>query len=218
MFRMILLTQWKWGRLITVLFALAGFSIPLLSVRGLGDPTVTRWEIGQALLAVQAWGLLYALLAAAAGLVLALVAWGPDHATRHVYALSLPVPRWHYALHRFGAGAVLLAVVAIGVQLGTLIAVATISLPPGLRTYPFAITLRFALAAFVAYSAFFAVSAGTNRTAGWILAALGGLVLAQIILSAAGVDADLLEWTLGRLFLAPGPLEVFTGRWMLVDV
>jgi hypothetical protein len=218
MFRQMLYTQWKWSRLLIVAGALAGFSIPLLSVRPLGDPTVAGAAIGMVLTTVGAYGLLYPLLAGTAGLMLALATWGPDHAGRHVYALTLPLPRWHYALLRFGAGAVLLGGIVSGVLLGTLVAVASVELPAGLRAYPFALTLRFALAAFVAYGAFFAVTAGTNRTAGFILAAIAGLILAQVMVSAAGSDVDFLVYVVARLFLWPGPLEIFTGRWMLIDV
>ena len=218
MFQQMLYTQWKWSRLLVVAGALAGFSIPLLSVRPLGDPAVAGSAITMVLSTVGAYGLLYPLLAGGAGLMLALTTWGPDHAGRHVYALTLPLPRWHYALLRFGAGAVLLGGVVAGVLLGSLVAVASVELPAGLRAYPFALTLRFALAAFVAYGAFFAVTAGTNRTAGFILAGIGGLVLAQVMVSAAGSDVNFLLQVIARVFLWPGPLEVFTGRWMLVDV
>ncbi len=218
MFRQILYTQWRWGRLPALFLSLAAFSVPSLSVQSLGDPTVARWQVAEILASVQAWGLIYPLLAGGVGLVLALTTWAPDHAGRHVYALSLPVPRWEYALLRFGAGAVLVATVTFGVLLGALMAVATVALPAGLRAFPFALALRFGLAAFVSYGAFFAISAGTNRTAGYILATLGGLVLAQVVVSAAGSDVNFLLSILERLFLWPGPLDVFTGRWMLVDV
>ena len=218
MFRQMLYTQWKWSRLLVVAGALTGFSIPLLSVRPLGDPTVAGSAIALVLATVGTYGMLYPLLAGGAGLMLALTTWGPDHAGRHVYALTLPLPRWHYALLRFGAGAVLLGGVVAGVLLGSLVAVASVELPAGLRAYPFALTLRFALAAFVAYGAFFAVTAGTNRTAGFILAVIGGLVLAQIMVTAGGSDVNFLVHMVERLFLWPGPLEIFTGRWMLIDV
>jgi len=195
-FRQILSVQWKWSRLAVALLALAGFAVPMFLVRGLGDPAADRWQI----------------------LAVPLTAWGPDHAGRHVYALTLPLPRWHFALLRYGAGAVLLLAIVAGVLVGSLIAVASATLPPGLRAYPLAVTLRFALAAFVAYSLFFAVSAGTSRTAAYILGALAGILVAQALVSAVGADIDLAGAILWRLFVWPGPLEVFTGRWMLVDV
>ena len=101
MFRQMLYTQWKWSRLLIVAGALAGFSIPLLSVRPLGDPTVAGSAIALVLATVGAYGLLYPLLAGGAGLMLALTTWGPDHAGQHVYALTLPLPRWRYAVLRF---------------------------------------------------------------------------------------------------------------------
>jgi len=65
---------------------------------------------------------------------------------------------------------------------------------------------------------FFAVSAGTARTAGIILGMIGAVLLVQIIAGAANVDLDLV----GRLQVVvlnwPGPLAIFTGRWMLIDV
>ena len=65
---------------------------------------------------------------------------------------------------------------------------------------------------------FFAVSAGTARTAGIILAVIGSVILVQVVASVANVDFDLL----GKLQVAvlnwPGPLAIFTGRWMLIDV
>jgi hypothetical protein len=80
------------------------------------------------------------------------------------------------------------------------------------------LAVRFALAVIVAYAVFFAVSAGTARTAGIILGMIGAVLLVQIIAGAANVDLDLV----GRLQVAvlnwPGPLAIFTGRWMLIDV
>lgn len=218
MFRMMLLTQWKWSRLLVALCALAGFAIAPITVQALADPQMARWEMATVLTQVSAWGLLYPLVAAGAGLTLALTTWSQDHAGRHVYALSLPVPRWHYALLRFGAGAVLLAGVTLFVLLGALVAVATIHLPAGLVARPFGIALRFGLAALVAYSAFFAISAGTNRTAGFVLLLLGGIIVLQIAAAAVDVDLDIGGVLLRAVFLWPGPLEVFSGRWMLVDV
>jgi len=92
------------------------------------------------------------------------------------------------------------------------------TLPPGLQTYPIALTLRFALAVFVAYAVFFAVSAGTARTAGIILGAIALVVLVQVIVSGANLEWDLLGTLQVVLLQGPGPLAVFTGRWMLVDV
>lgn len=218
MFRAILYTQWKWSRLIVVLGTVAGFAIPMLSVQGAARADRGALQAQELLRAVQSWGTLYPLLAAALGLLLAIAAWAPDHRGRHVHALTLPLPRWQYALLRFAAGVVLLAPAMLGVLAGASLASLAARLPPGLQTYPVALAVRFALAALVAFAVFFAISAGTARTAGIILGAIAMLVLVQVFASISNVDLDLFSMLQVVLLLGPGPLAVFTGRWMLVDV
>jgi hypothetical protein len=218
MFRQLLYTQWKWSRLVLLVIGLAAFALPLLSVQGVRPDDLGRFDVEQMLAGVQTWGLLYPVLATAAALILAMTTWGPDHRGKHIYALSLPIPRWHYALLRFGAGCVLLAAPVAMVWIGALVASAATNLPAGLETYPTILALRFGLAALVAYAAFFAISAGTNRTAGVVLGIIGGLVVAQLILLIADTNINVLSPLLIRLFVWPGPLEIFTGRWMLIDV
>ena len=218
MFRMILFTQWKWSRLTVLLGVLAAFTLPLLSVQQAGSGDRSAWEARMLLGSVQSWSVLYPALATAIALMIALAAWSADHRGRHVYALSLPLPRWHYALQRFGAGIVLLAVPALALWLGALLASRTVSIPAGLHTYPGALALRFALALAVAYAVFFAITAGTTRTAGYVLAILGGVVVVQVLASAAGMELNLIPFLGDRLLLWPGPLEIFSGRWMLIDV
>src|SRR6266498_954237 len=68
------------------------------------------------------------------------------------------------------------------------------------------------------YALFFAITAGTTRTAGYVLATLGGIVLIQIFAASAGIEIQLLPFVSDRLLLWPGPFEIFSGRWMLIDV
>lgn len=218
MFRMILFTQWKWSRLAVLLGVLAAFLLPILSVQQAGDPHRTDWEARMLLNSIQSWSVLYPALAAALGLVLALTAWSADHRGRHVYALSLPIPRWHYALQRFGAGVLLLAAPAVALLVGALLAAATANIPPGLQAYPVALAARFALALVVGYAVFFAISAGTTRTAGYVLSMVAAIVVVQVLASAAGLDLHLIPSLGERVVLWPGPLEIFSGRWMLIDV
>src|SRR5256886_1616368 len=130
----------------------------------------------------------------------------------------LPVPRWRYVPLRFGAGALLLAAPIPAVLVGALLATSSAAIPAGLQGYPVALAVRFALAVVVAFAVFFAVSAGTARTAGIVLALIGGVMLVQVIANVARVDLDLV----GKLQLLvlnwPGPLAIFTGRWVLIDV
>lgn len=218
MFRMILFTQWKWSRLFLLAAVLAAFALPVLSVQNAGDPGRTTWEARMLLSAVQSWGVAYPVLATVIALTMAMSAWGPDHRGRHVYALSLPVPRWHYALQRFGAGVVLLAAPALALLLGALVATATATIPAGLHAYPVALALRFTLALGVAYAVFFAITAGTTRTAGYVLAIIGGLLVVQVLTAAAGLEIRIIPFVGDHLLLWPGPLEIFSGRWMLIDV
>ena len=218
MFRMILFTQWKWSRLVVLLGALAAFLLPILSVQQAGDPNRSGWEARMLLNSIQTWSVLYPVIATAIALFLALAAWGPDHRGRHVYALSLPVPRWHYALQRFGAGALLLAAPAVALLLGAVLAAAMAKIPAGLQAYPVALAVRFTLAMSVAYAVFFAISAGTTRTAGYVLSIVAALVVIQVLAAAAGIELHLIPFLGDRLMLWPGPLEIFSGRWMLIDV
>lgn len=217
MFRSILYTQWKWARIALIVIAVAAVAVPVGSVRAIGGVVITT-SVGEALNTMRMWSVLYVFLAALAGLVLAISAWAADQRGHHVYALSLPVPRWHYVLLRFAAGLTLLLVPALLVWLGGLVGSAIVVLPAGLTTYPGALALRWLLAAFVAYALFFAISSGTARTAGIVLGIIGGLVAADLILALFDQQAVVLEFVFSKLFEWPGVFEVFTGRWMLIDV
>ncbi|OLC75342.1 MAG: hypothetical protein AUH78_09355 [Gemmatimonadetes bacterium 13_1_40CM_4_69_8] len=218
MFRVMLYSQWKWSRLIVALGSIAAFALPIVSVQGAARADSNPLRAGELLQAVQAWGTLYPVLAAALGLLVAIATWAPDHRGRHVHALSLPLPRWRYVLLRFGAGGTLLAAPVIAVAAGALLATWSATIPAGLQGYPVALAIRFALAVLVAYAVFFAVSAGTARTAGIMLGLIGGVILVQIIAGVANLDLDLF----GKLQIVvlnwPGPLAIFSGRWMLIDV
>src|SRR5262245_30540776 len=218
MFRQILYTQWKWSRLALLVMVLAAFALPVIASRSIVPATRDYWLTQDMLSALQSWGLVYPVLAGAVGLILALVTWSADHQGKHIYALSLPIPRWNYVLLRFAAGALLLAAPTLALWGGSLVATVATALPPGLQAYPTILALRFGLAAFVAYAIFFAISAGTSKTAGYVLATLGGIVVIQLFIDAVGWDVQLVQPLLLRLVLWPGPFEIFTGRWMLFDV
>jgi len=218
MFKAVLYSQWKWTRLIIVLGTLAGFALPLLSLQGAARADRGALQAQDLLRAVQSWGTLYPLLAAALGLLVAIATWAPDHRGRHVHALTLPLPRWRYVLLRFAAGMTLLAVPIAAVSVGALLAALTATIPSGLQVYPLALSLRFALAVLVAYAVFFAISAGTARTAGIILGVIAALVVVQVVASIANLQLDLVGTSQVVLLQGLGPLAVFTGRWMLVDV
>jgi hypothetical protein len=217
MFRMIVYTHWKWSRMFLLPCAVIAFALPVLSVQwaGEGNIIIDVIVLVEQLSEHSIW---YPLVAGAIGLIVALTAWREDHRGKHVYALSLPVPRWHYVLMRFAGGAVLVAVPVVALWLGALTATASVTIPEGLRAYPNALALRFALAAFVSYAAFFAISSGTERTAAYVLGGIGGFVALQLLLTSVGVDVNLLALLFRGMASAGGPLAIFTGRWMLIDV
>jgi hypothetical protein len=129
-----------------------------------------------------------------------------------------PSPRERLVLLRLGAGLVLLAIPLATLWIGCLLAVAGSPLPTGLTAYPNLLALRFLFATLVAFGLFFAVVTGTARAAGWVLALLVAWMLAQVLLSSAGSRADIVTPVLERLLTWPGPFDVFTGRWVLIDV
>ena len=218
MFRTILFTQWTWARSLLLVCTLAAFAIPVISVHSGDLSGVDSYTVRTYLISLQGMGVAYPVLAGIVGLVLAVTAWGPDHRGRHVYALTLPLPRWQYALLRFGAGLVLLALPVVALWISALIASATARLPVGLTTYPTGLAARFALAAVVSYAVFSAVSAGTSRTAAYILGAIAVLLITQLMFTFTGSDVDVITPALNAIFIWPGPLAVFSGRWMLIDV
>lgn len=218
MFNALLKVQWKWTRLWILFAAVAGFAIPLVSVRALIATTPFRSTAGDVVNTMQGMGVLYAILAAVSGLVVAFVAWSADQKGRHVYALSLPVSRARYALMRFGAGSTFLLVPASAVLIGSLVAIALADIPSGMQAYPLGLSLRFLVASFVAFSMFFAVAAASQKAAATLLAVLASFVLLSIIIGAMGVKTDIIGKAATLIFAEPGLLSIFTGRWMLLDV
>jgi len=167
---------------------------------------------------MQAWGGFYGIAAAGLGLLVAMAAWRPDHAGHHVYALSLPISRARYAGFRFAAGMLFLAPALLALLLGAAVVAMTGAIPSGLHAYPVALALRFALAAMVAFALFFAIASSTQKTAGIIVALIAGMFFAQYLLVMFGSDFDVLGPLGDFIFIRPGILSVFSGRWMLVDV
>ncbi len=219
MFRVILWSQWKWSRVVVLAGGAVALCVPVLSVHLTpADSGVGAERVLALLQQVRAWGSLYPILAGGLGLLVAMSAWAADHRGRHVHALTLPIPRWKYVLLRYGSAALVLAIPASMLLAGGLVAAATVELPSGLEAYPFSLALRFALALLTAFSLFFAVSGGTPRTAGLILGVLGALVLFAVVAGTTGWAPELGMRLLAFLLQGWGPLDIFTGRWMLVDV
>jgi hypothetical protein len=228
MYQPMLYLHWKQINFGLVPLILMAYALPLLAVQGLGAAPgmeSTTLEAYRIVAGASIWLPAFPLLATAIGLTLALSAWNWDHQLKHVHALSLPMPRWRYALAKMGAGAALALLPAAGLWIGAHVATAFVELPQGLHAYPNQLALRFAAATLLTYAFFFAMAAGTVKTTLWVVSG----VIAFLILGNVLTDflagffpvfyrVNIVELAFEALVRAPGPLEIFSGNWMLIDV
>jgi hypothetical protein len=230
MFQQLLWVHWRGVRFGLVPFVLAAFGLPLLAVQGTMPAPGESWDApvqaARLLGHIMVWVPLFPLLATLAGVTLALSAWNWDHRGDHVYALTLPVSRPAYVGMKMGAGALLLLIPVIAFWIGSLTATSMLRIPEGLQAYPSAVTVRFLLTCLLIYSLLFALAAGTLRTAIWVLGGFVALVVLGGILPGflartffPGLAGwSFLDWLLNASLSWPGPFEILTGSWMLVDV
>ena len=228
MYQPMLFLHWKQAKLALIPFVVASFGLPLLTVQGLGVVSgmdATSLEAYRAVTESQLWLAFFPALAGAIGVTLALTSWNWDHQLRHVYALSLPVTRLEYTMLKMGAGVALAMIPAFALWIGAEVASASLALPAGLHAYPNQLALRFFLAIMISYSLLFAMAAGTVKTTVWIVSSvllfiIVGLVANQYLATHYEFFArtNLVEVVYEWLMRAPGPFEVFTGNWTLIDV
>ena len=229
MYQPMLYLHWQQIKFGLIPFILAAYALPLLTVQGLGTPAGSASVVGLDAYRIvsenQAWLYFYPLLAAAIGVTLALSAWNWDHQLKHVYSLSLPLTRIEYTMLKMGAGAVLALLPAVALWIGAHVASMSVSLPEGLHAYPNQLAFRFLFATLLAYSVLFAMASGTIKTTVYVLS---GLVVLLVLGNEVGAllanyfavfeRQPLLYWLLELSITAPGPFEVFTGNWSLIDV
>ncbi len=217
--------HWKASRWLLLPLVLGAFLIPFTTWTGgpmtnlIGQPGIGYFSHSAQMAAF------YPALAALAGMILALTAWNWDHQKAHVYPLSLPISRTRYSVLKFGSGVVLLLLPTIVLGLTALGVSNLVDLPAGLRSYPLELTGRFFLAGTTAYAFWFALASGTIRTTVLLIV---GLVLFLFLADpltefVAGVVPRLEGVNPSRSFLHFmtadwGPLRVFVGNWMLIDV
>jgi len=228
MYQPMLFIHWKQTRLVLVPFVIAAFGLPLMVVQGLGALRGTgeaSMEAYRIVTEFEVWLPFFPALAAAIGLTLALSAWNWDHQLNHVYALSLPLARWEYAMLKMGAGVVLALIPATAMWLGAHLASASVTLPEGLHAYPNQLGLRFFLAILMSYALLFAMAAGTTKTTVWIVSSVIAFFIVGDLLNGALAfyfpffeSFNMVEATANWLIRAGGPFEVFTGNWTLIDV
>jgi len=219
MLKQVLYAQWLASRTPVVLLALLGFALPLFAVywgsglEAAGTAGVAVWMAGSESIAA-----LLPYLALLVGVAAGFMAWSPDHAGHHVYALSLPVPRPLFVALRFVVGAALSCVPAVALLAGALIAGLSVSLPDGLHAYPFQLTVRFLFATLTIYSIIFALAIATRRAQLLTAGIIGGVLFADVLLAALSVDYSVTSQVLLWLTVWPGPLSILGGSWALFDV
>lgn len=219
--------QWRAARWALLPFVVVAFGFPLMALRtARGHVQEMPFAPAEAVLvSLQLWLIVFPMTAALLGVAVGLAAWAWDHGSRHVYALSLPLHRWEYALLKFGAGAVLLLIPVAALLAGLLLGLVGFELPDGLHAYPFAFTLRFLMAALVTYAIAFALASATMRTAVWVISAYVAFLIFGTM--AVGFARDSLGMTelmtpyelMTHLLMRwPGPFHVLGGNWMPIDV
>jgi len=219
MLRRMLHAQWLAARLALAILALLAFALPLFTVFWGGDlATADAVLVAQWLSGSESAAALLPYLALLVGAATGFLAWSPDHAGRHVYALSLPVSRPRFVALRFACGAVLTALPAVALLAGAVLASLAVSLPEGLHAYPLQLTIRFLLVSLTIYAIIFALSIATKRAQLLTAGVIGGMILADLLLAAwnvrVGVTLQVLQW----LTTWPGPLSILAGSWALFDV
>lgn len=220
MFHAMLRAQWIWSRAMMLAFLAAGFSLPVVSVpmaqRGaLGLlPASGLVEVGQVV------GLLVAITVCIASVALVLQNWSADERGRHIYALSLPIERRLYLTYRLGGGFLLLALVALAVWLGGLVASWLLELPESLRAYPASLALRALMTAWLVHALAFLVRFGFGIRVHRAIAAAIVLVVVILLLPVDSFSGRLQWiWVGVRAFVQPhGPLGIIVSQWSFIDV
>lgn len=217
-FKRVLFAQWLWARLALVVLAVVGFGIPLASVfygADLDGAAVSR--VGEWLVAADRVAGVLPYFALLAGVLVGVLAWTPDIAGKHVYALVLPVSRAYFVTLRFAAGALLTLIPAAAFFVGAAIASLVVSLPPGVHAHPVEVAARFWLATLTVYAIIFAVSSTSRRGQIAIIGVIGGAVLVDLLLLTLSANFSVTAEAFAFLTNWPGPLAILTGRWALFD-
>lgn len=215
MLRVMMVDLWRRTALLQVALASLATLAPLRLAMAVGGIDGAQSGGARALLTTtNSYAPLMTGLACLIGLLLGTGVWQADHSSGHVYALTLPLPRWHYALLRYSGGLLVLVALVFAFWIGTLAAASLVTLPYGLHAYPTALAVRFALTALLAFSVFFSLSALTTRTAAIILLSIVAIVIFEIALNSMGAGWSLFE----VLVLERGDWLLTPGRWMLFDV
>lgn len=219
MFRNVLYTQWIWSRWVLLILAAIALVLPAFTLASLGGTDLALVPEYETLNVMTNLGFGLMLLSCVSAGWIAVSAWSTDLQGEFVYALTRPVPRWYYLSLRLAAGVVLGLLVVAALLVGTLGTAAAMRLPDTLTAYPFALSLRYAMAQLVVYCAVFGFCAllkprsQGSASLAWLM--LGVALIAVVDALTGSYIADAFVRWLGSSW---SPLGVLFGRWNLVDV
>lgn len=218
MFGQTLYAQWKWNRDFLAFYAFLGFGTPLLMF-WIGPSHLGLSSARELVFVGGVIGFGIAVLSVLAGVTIAWQGYGVDERVGHIYALSLPVTRTRMLVMRVVSAALLLAIPAIGVWFGAMVALGQAALPPTLHGYAISLAARALLASWLAHACTFALRYAAGRRAALVFAVLiigfGSLAFASQ--AVPSVRAPILRAG-DFLISTPGPFGVLFGRWTLIDV
>lgn len=208
--------RWLRGPLaILCLAALVAPSLGLGSGEGAiipGEMLIERGEIV---------GILVAVLAVVAGIVVAYVSWSMDERVGHVYARTLPIDRARFLQLRALAGLLLLAVVATAIAMGLAVGFARVTAPPGIRPYPAWTGLRALAVMALVFAITFALQYGIGRRGRRAVLIGVGLLLAVSYVESQSFPGKRhpVSGLLRSAFLSEAsPFSVLFSRWRTVDL
>jgi hypothetical protein len=218
MFGQTLFVQWKWNRDFLAFYTFVAFAAPLV-ILWVALPHLGLSSARELVRVGGVVGIAIAVISVCAGMTVAWQGYGVDERVGHIYALSLPLTRTRALVMRAGAALALLAVPAMGVWVGSVLAATQVALPPTLHSYAGSLAGRALLAAWLAHACMFALRYSAGRRARAVLFALV-IAIGSLGFATEAVPASRSTIVRAAEFLIsnPGPFGVFFGRWSLIDV
>ena len=218
MFAQSLYVQWKWNRDFLGFYTAAAFVAPIV-ILWIALPHLGL-SSGRELVSVGGVvGTTSAVIAVLAGLTVAWHGYGVDDRAGHIYALSLPITRARALAIRAASAAIMLALPAIGVWIGAMLAAGQVELPPSLHSYAGSLATKALLASWLAHACMFALRYCARRRAKAVLIVLMFSLGALAVTTSIAPDTRGAITRVGDFLISnPGPFGVLFGRWTLIDV
>jgi hypothetical protein len=218
MFGQTLFVQWKWNRDFLAFYTFVAFAAPLI-ILWVALPHLGLSSARELVRVGGVVGIAIAVISVCAGLTVAWQGYGIDERVGHIYALSLPLTRTRALTMRAASALALLAVPALGVWIGSVLAATQVTLPPSLHSYAGSLASRALLAAWLAHACIFALRYSAGRRARAVLFTLTMVIGSLGFATEAVPGARSTIIRTAEFFISnPGPFGVFFGRWSLIDV